>query len=620
MINFTSLMNAVGGDDFEERPVDIRTFVTSPKYLNMAKTPLSEYQYQLVEASSQIYFLPTLISLYGEEDGKRRWKNTVREVIAQLGKGSGKDFLSTIACAYIVYLLLCLRDPAEYYDKPAGDSIDILNIAINAQQANNVFFKNFAIRIERSPWFEGKYEKKAGHMAFIKNINVYSGHSEREAWEGYNVLYVVLDEISGFALDVNSASEHGKTAEAVYKMYRASVTSRFPDVGKLVLLSFPRFKDDYIQQRYKAAVEGDPHGDPPTYGEKTVIEREHTFQIDPDLPPGTKGNEFTIRWEEDHILRYAEPRVFALKRPSWEVNPTKKISNYMEDFLSDPVDALSRFACMPPDAIDAFFKDREKMETAFRGQNGVDDQNRFNEWFKPKEGVKYYIHVDLAQKQDRCVVTMAHVEKWQTRNIGGQMTEPAPLVKVDVVRWWTPTSDKTVDFTDVREFILALARRGFDIKLVTFDRWNSHDIMNELRRHGLRSEILSVAKKHYTDMAMMVHEERLSAPHNDLFIDELLALRITKADKIDHSRSGKKDFSDSICGAIFNAISHTPRSSMAAVEVKTLATLEKEVKAERAQEEKFDPEAGISPIRAPKREHVPDQLATFLEGLRIVGG
>ena len=118
-------MNAVSGDDFEERPVDIRTFVTGDDYLNMGDTPLSDYQYELIEASSQIYKLPTLQSLYGEEEGLKRFKRTCVEVIAQLGKGSGKDFLSTIACSYIVYLLLCLRDPAKYYNKPAGDSTQV---------------------------------------------------------------------------------------------------------------------------------------------------------------------------------------------------------------------------------------------------------------------------------------------------------------------------------------------------------------------------------------------------------------------------------------------------------------------------------------------------------------
>ena len=78
MLNFTNLMNAVGGDDFEERPVDIRTFVTHPDYLNMSDSPLSDYQYELVEASSQIYFEHTLQSLYGDVEGTRRWRASAR--------------------------------------------------------------------------------------------------------------------------------------------------------------------------------------------------------------------------------------------------------------------------------------------------------------------------------------------------------------------------------------------------------------------------------------------------------------------------------------------------------------------------------------------------------------
>jgi hypothetical protein len=132
--DFSDLIDILDGEEFEEKPVDLREFVTSPKYLGLP--PLSELQYELIEKSSQIYKESTLIKLYGEEEGKKRFKQTCNEVIAQLGKGSGKDYSSTISVAYMVYLLLCLKDPAAYYGKPPGDSIDILNIAINAQQAS----------------------------------------------------------------------------------------------------------------------------------------------------------------------------------------------------------------------------------------------------------------------------------------------------------------------------------------------------------------------------------------------------------------------------------------------------------------------------------------------------
>ena len=213
MTDFSDFLEALEEDAFEEKPVDIEEFVTSNDYL--ALPPLSDYQYQMIKASTQIYKHETLVKLYGEEEGEKRWKQTCNEVIFQLGKGSGKDYTSTIACAYIVYLLLCLKDPARYYGKPPGDAIDIINVAVNAVQAQQVFFKGFKNRITRCPWFIGKYNEKVGSIEFIKSITVHSGHSQRESWEGYNLLFAVLDEISGFDLESTSGNEQAKTASAI---------------------------------------------------------------------------------------------------------------------------------------------------------------------------------------------------------------------------------------------------------------------------------------------------------------------------------------------------------------------------------------------------------------------
>ena len=91
MLDFKDIFNDVAGTDFEEIPVNIEEFVTSPDYLDMGETPLSEYQYDLIKASSQIYNEDTLIALYGEVKGHQRFrKETKQEVIAALGKGSGK--------------------------------------------------------------------------------------------------------------------------------------------------------------------------------------------------------------------------------------------------------------------------------------------------------------------------------------------------------------------------------------------------------------------------------------------------------------------------------------------------------------------------------------------------
>lgn len=593
---FDDILDMLGGEDFEERPVMIEEFVTSKDYLGLP--PLSEHQYTSIRAMSQIYKKETLIHLYGEEIGNARWKQTMNEVILQLGKGSGKDYMSTIAVAYMVYLLLCLKDPARYYGKPPGDSIDIINIAINAEQAKNVFFDNFKKRIENSPWFAGKYDPKAQMIKFDKSINCHSGHSEREAFEGYNVIAIILDEISGFATENTTGHDQAKTAGAIYDMYRASVDSRFPDFGKVILLSFPRYKNDYIQQRYNAVV-----------ADKDITVREYEFVIDEDGDLFAPENRFTIQWEEDNITAYKIPKVFALRRPTWEVNPTRKITDFKIQFFTNPTDALSRFACMPPDAVDAFFPSKEKINACFnQNQVAVDDIGRFAEWFQPDEDKVYFVHVDLAQKHDHCAVSLAHVEKWVKTHTINEIDIVVPVVVVDAVRWWTPTADKPVDFTDVKNYILELRNRGFRLKKVTFDRWNSFDIMNELRAYGITTETLSVAKKHYEDMKMLISEERIIGPSIDLLKEELVQLRIVR-DKVDHPRKGSKDLSDAVCGSIYNAISGTPKDmGIKEIEIHTYASLGKDERREREEN---------NVIYAPKRT-MPDGVKDYLINIGMI--
>jgi hypothetical protein len=554
---FNEFLEVLKDNNFEEIPVDTKTFVESPDYLG--QPALSDIQYDIVEAMSQIYRKEDLIDLMGEEKGARYYeKYTKNEIILQLGKGSGKDFTSTVACAYIVYKLLCLKDPARYFGKPSGDAIDLINVAINAQQAKNVFFKGFKTKIENSPWFIGKYNAKADSVEFDKSVTVYSGHSERESHEGLNLLLAVLDEISGFASEVGTGNEQGKTADNIYKAFRGSVDSRFPDLGKVVLLSFPRYPGDFISERYDAVI-----------AEKEVVERTHKFIINPLLPEDDPNNSFDITWDEDHVLSYKYPGVFALKKPTWEVNPTRKIDDFKIAFLNDLGDAMQRFACVPAFASDAFFKQSEKVRACMTLRNPVDNFRRFDEAFKPDPDKVYYVHADLAQKHDKCAVAIAHVEKWVNIQVINNYEQVAPIVVVDAVAWWEPKVEGPVNLSEVKMWIQNLRRLGFNIGMVSFDRWQSFDIQNELKQVGIKTDTVSVAKKHYEDMAMLIYEERVAMPAIELLFDELTQLKIMKNNRVDHPRKSSKDLADAVCGAIFGAISHTPKNIDNEVEVHT---------------------------------------------------
>jgi len=607
-LNFEDLARSLKySTEFDEIPVGIKEFVTSEDYLNLGG--LSPEQYKLVEAGTQIYRKETLISLYGEEEGLKRYKRTFNEVIMYLGKSSGKDHVSTIICAYVVYLLLCLKDPAKYYGQDKGDSIDIINIAINAQQAKRVFFKGFCNKIDNSPWFAGKYDKKNDVVEFDKSITVYSGHSEKESWEGFNLILAVLDEISGFAVDNASGNPNAKTGEEIYKMFSASVTSRYPELGKTLLLSFSRYKGDFIDKRYHEVIK-----------EKEIEYKKHTFKLDPEMPDGVSNNEFDIEWEEDHIVSYTEPKVFALRRPTWVMNPLRTVDDFMSKFYKDPKDSYGRFACMPSDSVDSYFGSAEKIKEAFRlNRLMVDEDGVFAESFKPKPDVKYYVHADLAQVHDRAAVSMAHVAGWQELKIMGSETLISPKIVVDFVRYWTPTRDRTIDLSEVKDFIFSLKHRGFDVELVTFDRWGSVDIMQELNANGIKSDNLSIQKKHYDDFKLAVYENRIVGPNIPILIDELLKLRITKANRVDHPRSGHDDMAQAVCGAIFNATAHSSRHLNGSIEVVTLSDINRTLQEERRSKYEDDKRNGkdrAGSKTVPPR--IPQDIDEYLKSMKVL--
>jgi phage terminase large subunit-like protein len=592
---FNDFFEALKDNNFLEIPVDAKTFVESPEYLG--QPPLSEIQYNCVEAMSQIYKKEDLERLYGAKEGADYYnKYTKNEIILQFGKGSGKDFVSTVACSYIVYKLLCLKDPARYFGKPSGDAIDLINVAINAQQAKNVFFKGFKNKIERSPWFAGKYNPKVDSIEFDNAITVYSGHSERESHEGLNLFLAVLDEISGFATQVGTGNEQGKTADNIYKAFRGSVDSRFPDLGKVVLLSFPRYQGDFISQRYEDVI-----------AEKQTITRTHNFILNPDLPD-SEDNRFDISWEEDDIISYKIPGVFAFKRPTWEVNPTRKIDDFKLAFYTDPGDAMMRFACMPTYSSDAFFKQKDKLEKCMTLRNPIDSSKRLDN-FTPDPDKIYFVHADLAQKHDKCAVAIAHVDKWVNVQIIKDYEQVAPVVIVDAVVYWEPRVEGPVDLSEVKNWIINLRRQGFNLGMVTFDRWQSFDIQQELKSVGIKTETISVAKKHYEDLAMMVYEERVAMPHIDLLLDEMSELKITDNGKrVDHPRKKSKDLADAVCGAVFDAISFTPRESNLEVEVHTWSSGDKQRKIDNRPDNVIDY----------KSKEMPEDIRDFLDNLGLI--
>ncbi len=510
-VEFDSLDKLLRHEELDAEPVPLDVFVSDRRYLGLP--PLSEIQTEIVKMSTQIFKLDTLIKLYGEEEGTHRYDYyTQNEVICQLGKGSGKDHCARIALAYTVYLLHCLRDPLGYYGKATGIYIDLLNLAVNAQQAQRVFFEPFKNLLLASPWFnEQGFEPRVSEIFFFSRpVRCFSGHSESEGWEGYEVMTVILDEISAFKTDneLKGDVRSKGSASAIYNMSKLSVMSRFPEIGKCILLSFPRYKGDFIQQRYNSSIEKN------------------------------------------------EPKTWAIKAATWEVNPTIERHQLESEYVRNPVEARARFECEPPHMEDAFFRDADLVRSAFNvGEDPLDEDGAYKKWFNGSDNYTRFIHVDLALKRDRAALAMVHCPGLKNINTGLGV-ESLPVLNVDLVKSWEAAPGAEINFASIRGLIIDLCRR-FSVAIVSFDQWQSVEMIQSLKGMGINADFHSVKKTDYDTLMTSIYDKRLRGYWNHILVeDELLKLKLLNGTKIDHPTSGSKDLADSVAGAVFQSVQH----------------------------------------------------------------
>lgn len=449
----------------------------------------------------------------GEDD---YWTRTVPDTGNYIGNGfvshnSGKDHCARISIAYTSYLLHCLNDPISYYGKAKGVYIDLLNLAVNAQQAQRVFFEPLKNLLLSSPYFnEVGFEPRVSEIFFFSRpVRCFSGHSESEGWEGYEVLTVILDEISAFKIDSELRGELRSkgSASAIYNMSKLSVMSRFPEVGKVILLSFPRYKGDFIQQRFNSAIQK------------------------------------------------SEPKTWTIKASTWEVNPTIKREDLESEYIRNPIEARARFECEPPNMEDAFFRDPDLVRKAFHySENPVDEEDgSFKNWFNGTDAKTRFIHVDLSLKRDRTALCMVHSGGF--KEIKTSMgVETLPVVNMDLIHSWEAKPGAEINFSAVRQMIVDLCRK-FDVAKVTFDRWQSIEMVQSLKALGINADFHSVKKSDYDTLLTSIYDGRLRGYWDEILVEEeLLKLRLFNNNKIDHPSSGSKDLADALAGAVYSCV------------------------------------------------------------------
>ncbi len=536
---------------WREQPVDLLTFVHSEDFLG--EEAYEGKQTEFLDKINQIIWY----KFTGEENLCPEDLRKVTEVVAMFGKGSGKDFLVSFVLSYVCYLLCCMRDPHEFFGAGKDEPIDIINIALNANQATSVFFKKLKARFLNCKWFKrvnfnpsedggsyNEYQFTRNQIRFYKNITCHSAHSEADSYEGFNPLVVVFDEIGGFVYE---------DADDCYKTLRSSAATRYGNRMLLIFISFPRSSEDYMMKKYNEA---------------------------------TKNK---------------DPEVFAMIGKTWEVNTRKKRSDFDKDYESDPEGSRTRYECKPPAYSDTLFKFPERIDACVevgkhaqcRGlivQSKVITRTLNNGEQRHFTGLElynlsldpsytYYLGGDCGVSGDSYVISLCHAEPTLVEVVENGETIQRWFNKPveDLILEWRPDKKErlTVDLLNVSETIGALCRQ-VHIKKALFDKFNSAETVQTLMSYGVDAEDKNWSNPFqfqiYQNLKGLIYTGQASlldykSPYSNIYEDivdpteELKAIKIINGCKIDHASDKTKDFSDARAASFYLCSTDDPEST-----------------------------------------------------------
>lgn len=477
---------------YEQPPAPIAEFVTSPLYLGLEDNVYPEVLRTVEEIFEDHY----------------------TEAVLCWGIGAGKSFLSSLAITYMLHCTLCLRDPQSYYGLAPGTTIAFMNMAPTALQAQRIVFSEIRNRIQHSPWFQSEFAKVQvlrSELRFPKDIVVVPGCSAETFPLGYNLLGAVVDEAAWF---IEVTDGHRDYAEEIYHALQRRIRSRFLDYGLLVLISSPRHTEDFMERKLHEA-ETNPH---------IYASRKAVWEV---KPPGTySGKTFTYQDLEVPV-------------------------EYEQEFKRNPQRALRDLAARPTEALEAFFTDTAAIEaTCDLGMRcPLDDLGRWANWFRAPDNLPRYAHIDLGIKHDACGIAMACCQP-------SAENPDEPEVVVELAWRLQAPEGGEVDLSRVRQLVLDLRRRGFNIAQVSYDGFQSVDSRQILRRQGFRTKLVSVDRdmSAYETLKELINCGRLRMYHYEPLLRELRSLELVRGRKVDHPARGSKDVADAVAGAVSEAI------------------------------------------------------------------
>lgn len=198
---------------------------------------------------------------------------------------------------------------------------------------------------------------------------------------------------------------------------------------------------------------------------------------------------------------------------------------------------------------------------------GTNDNLTIEEFFHLNEidprlkSAPNFIHLDLSLNTDRTGISMVCVSGVKDiTNADGKVTALPNLIHIFSVALQAPRGSN-IAYDKVMSFIVWLRRQGFNIAGISRDQFQSEYLGQLLASKGFKESKISLDRTPdgYLALRSVLTEQRIDLLHVELLENELIHLqRDAMTGRIDHTASSSKDCSDSLAGAVWNAVQQNP--------------------------------------------------------------
>ena len=549
-------------EDYTEPPVDILTFVDDNNYLGHA--------WHDNEGKSKLYpyWRTELVKIFPDN-----LTTSVNNAIFSGSRGRGKSEISILIAAYLLHRILCLKDPIGFFHLKPTEKIVFAFMNIKKDLAEEIGVAKFQNTIQSSPWFlshgtiEGRTKKIWIPQKFNnqETVDIKIG-SQADDLLGLPIYFAFCDEIS--FMRNQDIEKQKKKANDILDTAIGGMKTRFVYLGKnptfLVLASSKRSDKSFLEEHMK---------------KKLASEKENVYISDGSVwevkPEGTYSKEtFKIalgnKFLESVILSDADDPDYYISK-----GYTKIIDvpiDFKADFLDDMDRALCDFAGISASSISKYINGAAVMETIVKRIQNPFSREILEIGDGPEDDVQYYnffdlskvdpalknkplfIHLDMSYTGDLTGIAGVFI-RGKKSSIGDLDQSYDLFYSLAFSVSIKAPKGRHISFEKNRNFIYWLKSKGFNIKGITSDTYQSYDTGETLRARGYPYSVLSVDRCNtdqvcvpYQYFKSTIYEKRVEMYHDKMLVRQIIDLeRNINNGKIDHIDGGAKDVCDAVC-------------------------------------------------------------------------